>query len=110
MTVEGIELRKILTQMLADNDINRETIKSFVKEIVNEKVDKAINQVMHERNIIYLVNNTVNELTRTIVKDEIANKVRKTLNCTSITIECREFTKAIEKDHKLMENHGGTIC
>ena len=29
MTVEQIELRKILTQMLADNGINRETIKDF---------------------------------------------------------------------------------
>lgn len=29
MTVEQIELRKILTQMLADNGINRETIKGF---------------------------------------------------------------------------------
>lgn len=38
MTVEQIELRKILTQMLADNGINRETIKGFVEEIVSEKL------------------------------------------------------------------------
>ncbi len=35
MTVEQIELRKILTQMLADNGINRETIVDFVKGIVD---------------------------------------------------------------------------
>lgn len=37
MTVEQVELRKILTQMLADNGINRETIKDFVGEIVSER-------------------------------------------------------------------------
>ena len=42
MTVEQIELRKILTQMLADNGINRETIVDFVKGIVDEKVDRAV--------------------------------------------------------------------
>lgn len=34
MTIEQIELRKMLAQMLADNGINRETIVDFVKEIV----------------------------------------------------------------------------
>ena len=47
MTVEQIELRKILTQMLADNGINRETIKGFVEEIVSEKVDRAIDRIIH---------------------------------------------------------------
>ena len=47
MTVEQIELRKILTQMLADNRINRETIKGFVEEIVSEKVDRAIDRIIH---------------------------------------------------------------
>ena len=51
MTVEQIELRKILTQMLADNGINRETIKGFVEEIVSEKVDRAIDRIIHETNM-----------------------------------------------------------
>lgn len=42
MTVEQIELRKILSQMLADNSINRDTIGDIVKEIVNEKTEKVI--------------------------------------------------------------------
>lgn len=33
MTIEQIELRKILSQMLADNGINRETLKEMVNEI-----------------------------------------------------------------------------
>ena len=55
MTVEQIELRKILTQMLADNGINRETIKGFVEEIVSEKVDRAIDRIIHETNMDSLI-------------------------------------------------------
>lgn len=46
MTIEQIELRKILTQMLADNGINRETIKDFTKQVINEKVDRAIKDIV----------------------------------------------------------------
>ena len=46
MTIEQIELRKILTQMLADNGINRETITDFVKEVMDEKIDKTIKQIL----------------------------------------------------------------
>lgn len=46
MTIEQIELRKILTQMLADNGINRETITGFVKEIVDEKIEQTIKHIL----------------------------------------------------------------
>ena len=42
MTVEQIEIRKILNQMLADNGINRETIKDIIKDCIDERVDKAL--------------------------------------------------------------------
>lgn len=90
MTVEQIELRKILTQMLADNGLNRETIKDFVKEIVDEKVEKAIHQVMHEKDIDSLIISRIKEITTAQIRDEVSNKVRRTLGSTCITIECRE--------------------
>ena len=37
MTIEQVELRKILSQMLADNGVNRETIIPFVKDVLQEK-------------------------------------------------------------------------
>ena len=46
MTIEQIELRRILTQMLADNGINRETITGFVKEIVDEKIEQTIKHIL----------------------------------------------------------------
>lgn len=42
MTLEQIEIRKILNQMLADNGINRETIKDIIKDCIDERVDKAL--------------------------------------------------------------------
>ena len=51
MTVEEIELRKILTQMLADAGINRETLKDLVYQILDEKIDKAINNAENQINV-----------------------------------------------------------
>lgn len=71
MTVEQIELRKILTQMLADNGINRETIKGFVEEIVSEKVDRAIDRIIHETNMDSLIARMVQDTIRTTISDEV---------------------------------------
>jgi hypothetical protein len=84
MTVEEIELRKILAQMLADNGINRETIKDFVKEIIDEKVDKAIDRIIAEtstqtmdtnvkRRIDRYIDNEISSVVRECVREQIRN-------------------------------------
>lgn len=78
MTVEQIELRKILSQMLADNGINRETLKDMVNEVLDEKVEKAIRQVISESNITGIVNGKIDKISRRVI------------NCTSLSINCRE--------------------
>lgn len=87
MTVEQIELRKILTQMLADNGINRETIKGFVEEIVSEKVDRAIDRIIHETNMDSLIARVVQDTIRTTISDEVRWNVRRVLGSVSISIE-----------------------
>ena len=87
MTVEQIELRKILTQMLADNGINRETIKGFVEEIVSEKVDRAIDRIIHETNMDSLIARIVQDTIRTTISDEVRWNVRRVLGSVSISIE-----------------------
>lgn len=87
MTVEQIELRKILTQMLADNGINRETIKGFVEEIVSEKVDRAIDRIIHETNMDSLIARMVQDTIRTTISDEVRWNVRRVLGSVSISIE-----------------------
>lgn len=90
MTIEQIELGKILSQMLADNGINRETLKEMVNEVLEEKVEKAIRQVLSESNITGIVNGKIDKISRRVIEDEVTNKVRRVLNCTSLSINCRE--------------------
>lgn len=90
MTVEHIELRKILSQMLADNNINRETLKGLVNEVLEEKVEKAVRQVINESNVKGIVNGKVDNISRRVIQKEVENKVRRVLNCTSLSINCLE--------------------
>lgn len=92
MTVEQIELRKILSQMLADNGINQSTIKDFVKEIVEEKTDKAVQQVIAEMSR-YNVDEKINCIIKRNLENEVSSKIRRILGSTSISISCNEFNK-----------------
>lgn len=100
MTVEQIELRKILTQMLADNGINRETIKGFVEEIVSEKVDRAIDRIVHETNMDSLIARQVQDTIRTTISDEVRWNVRRVLGSVSISIETHGSFRGGESDGK----------
>lgn len=100
MTVEQIELRKILTQMLADNGINRETIKGFVEEIVSEKVDRAIDRIIHETNMDSLIARMVQDTIRTSISDEVRWNVRRVLGSVSISIETHGSFRGGESDGK----------
>ena len=100
MTVEQIELRKILTQMLADNGINRETIKGFVEEIVSENVDRAIDRIIHETNMDFLIARTVQDTIRTTISDEVRWNVRRVLGSVSISIETHGSFRGGESDGK----------
>ena len=79
MTVEQIELRKILTQMLADNGINRETIKGFVKEIIEEKIEKSINDIVHQTSSVNM-NNAINRRVDKFIDGEIDKVVRSEIH------------------------------
>lgn len=90
MTVEQVELRKILSQMLADNGINRETLKEMVNAILDEKVEKAVSQVLKEGNIKGIVEGKTDNISRRVIQREVESKVRRVLDCTSLSINCRE--------------------
>ena len=100
MTVEQIELRKILTQMLADNGINRETIKGFVSILVSEKVDRAIDRIIHETNMDSLIARMVQDTIRTTISDEVRWNVRRVLGSVSISIETHGSFRGGESDGK----------
>lgn len=96
MTVEQIELRKILSQMLADNGIDRNTISGYVRAIVNEKVDRAVEQVIsHETNIEQIINNTVKEEAKKAIKDRVEEVARDKLKSMWLSIDVQ--VKGIDK-------------
>lgn len=86
MTVEQIELRKILSQMLADNGVNRETLTAMVKESIDEKVDKAIQRAFNETNIDGLVSNRIQHDITDAVRSAVREKVNRCFANISVTV------------------------
>lgn len=87
MTIEQIELRRILTQMLADNGINRETIMPFVKEIIGEKVDIAAKRIADETNLHDMVQKIICQEITDAVRSEVRSKVRECFSSISVSID-----------------------
>lgn len=74
--------------MLADNGIDKTTISGFVRAIINEKVDRAVEQVIsHETNMNYIINNTVKEETKKAIKSKVEEAVRSKLNNMWLNID-----------------------
>lgn len=86
MTIEQVELRKILTQMLADNGINRETIIPFVKDIISEKVDIAVNRIAEETNLSEMAKRTIQQNIDKAVSSEVQGMVRRCFSNISVSI------------------------
>lgn len=96
MTVEQIELRKILSQMLADNGIDRNTISGYVRAIINEKVDRAVEQVVsHETNIDQTIYNTVKEETKKAIRGRVEEAARDKLKSMRLSIDVQ--VKGVDK-------------
>lgn len=87
MTVEQIELRKILSQMLADNGVNRETIMPMVKDVIAEKTDKAAKRIAEETNLDKLVYNILREEIADAVRKEVRNKVNRCFTSIGVSVD-----------------------
>ena len=91
--IEKIMTRDAIAQLLADNGINRETIVQMVRDSIDEKVEKAVRVVLHDRgtNVDYLVEN---EIKRSL-SDTIGQAVRRSLSSTFISIShnCEKVVK-----------------
>lgn len=87
MTVEQIELRKLLTQMLADNGINRETILPFVKEAIGEKVQTAAKRLAEETNLDEMVRRVIRQEIADAIRSEVRSKVRECFSSISVSID-----------------------
>lgn len=87
MTIEQIELRKLLSQMLADNGINRETIVPMVRDVIQEKMDKTAKQIAEETNLDNMVRHIIEREIADAVRSEVRAKVKNCFSSISVSIE-----------------------
>jgi hypothetical protein len=87
MTIEQIELRKLLSQMLADNGINRETIVPMVRDVIQEKMDKTAKQIAEETNLDDMVRHIIEREIADAVRSEVRAKVKNCFSSISVSIE-----------------------
>ena len=90
MTVEQIELRKILTQMLADNGIDRSTLPGIVKEALEEKITKAVHLALDGRDLQPQIDKAIDAQIRQVIDREVERRVRRILGMTTISITHRK--------------------
>lgn len=78
MTVEQIEIRKILNQMLADNGINRETIKDIIKDCIDERVDKALKHLENKSDGDFInMDDRIQQAIDKLVKQEVERQAKE---------------------------------
>ena len=83
---EKRELRLQISQLLADAGLNQQTIKQMVEKEVNNKVNRAVDQVIQRLN------------ENTFGGDYIETIIRSTLNSTYITKPL--FSNAVKEELK----------
>lgn len=87
MTIEQIELRKLLAQMLADNGVNRETIVPMVKDVIQEKMDKAAKRIAEETNLDDMVRHIIEREIADAVRSAVRSKVNSCFSSIGVSIE-----------------------
>ena len=93
MTVEQIAIRQEVRQMLNEAGINKNTMKKMVREIINEELNKAVRQVLHEMDLdsqIYnMANGNLKETVRKELRDSIDQRVNSVFSRMRISVDIK---------------------
>ena len=109
MTIEQIEIRKILSQMLADNGINRETIKDIVKECIDERIEKTLKRLYalsdgDFASIDARIQNAIDRLVRDELekqsRDAVRSEVRQLFSKISVNVELNNPKKGTNDEQR----------
>ena len=76
MTVEQIAIRQEIRQLLNEAGINKNTMKDMVKEVIDEELNKAVKQVMHEMDLDSKISRAAKVDIEEKIKKEIQNSIR----------------------------------
>lgn len=95
MTVEEIAIRQEVRQLLNEAGINKNTMKQIVKEVIDEELNKAVRQVMHEMNlddeIRVRTNGNLQEVVRKEIKNSIDQRVKGVFDRMYISVDVRNI-------------------
>lgn len=86
MTELQIELRKTISQMLADEGINQTTLREMVEKVIEEKVDKAIYTYLHQSNTEKLIYKKFEDEISSCMRMEIRNKIHDCFSNINVQI------------------------
>ena len=75
MRVEEIALRSEIRQMLNEAGYNKETLKSLVKEVLHEEINKATRQAVNESNF----EDYIKSIAKSVVSKTTENYLRETI-------------------------------
>lgn len=97
MTAEQREIRKAISQMLADNGVNRETIKDLVLEVINEKVDKSTSSFSVTKEVDSAIKQGLKSIITDVVREEIRRRINGWFTNVSVMVK-------LEDPHEKFEN------
>lgn len=102
MRVEEIAIRQEARQMLNEAGINQNTLKDMVKEILDEKLDKAICQALHEKDVDGAVSRKIETCIQkeanAIVREAITRRICGIFDHMTISVDITD------KDGQFMTN------
>jgi hypothetical protein len=81
--LERTATRDAVAQMLADAGINRETLPALVREIITERVDKALNRALHEG---VNLDRVVEEITRKRLDLSVYEGIKRIMGSVNVSI------------------------
>jgi hypothetical protein len=94
MTVEQIAIRQEIRQLLCEAGFNKNTMKDVVREVIDEELNKAVRQVLHETDLDGLVHRyasgNLQEAIKRELRDSIDNRVRGVFNRMTITVDVKD--------------------
>jgi len=90
MTVEEIELRKILKTMLAEAGITRDTLREIVNNIVEKKIKEVTTDILTKKisswDFVNMIYNTHKYEFNSMIKNAINDNIKNVMVTTNIVI------------------------
>jgi hypothetical protein len=76
MTIEQIAIRQEVRQILNEAGFNKNTMKDIVREVIDEELNKAVRQVMHE----FDIDDKIHDVAKMSLEDSVRKELRASID------------------------------